>query len=128
MPLTANKRSVWSFPTQPNKLPHFAAFPEKLVEPCILAGTSGHGVCAECGAPYHRILKETTTVSWQPTCDHLPDVVPATVLDPFAGSGTTGIVAIRLGRSFIRIELNPAYVKMSNKRTDGIKMQMDMGV
>ena len=34
-----NKRSVWSIPTQPVKLAHFATYPEKLVEPCILAGS-----------------------------------------------------------------------------------------
>ena len=56
VPLTANKRTVWLLPTQANKLPHFAAFPEKLVEPCILAGSSGYGVCGECGAPYNRIV------------------------------------------------------------------------
>jgi len=38
------------------------------------------------------------------------------VLDPFCGSGTTGVVAKRLGRNFIGIELNPKYVKMAKKR------------
>lgn len=39
-----------------------------------------------------------------------------TVLDPFSGAGTTGIVARRLGREYIGIDLNPEYVKMSRKR------------
>lgn len=38
------------------------------------------------------------------------------VLDPFMGSGTTGIVARKLERNFIGIELNPEYVKMAEKR------------
>jgi len=38
-----------------------------------------------------------------------------TVLDPFTGSGTTGVVALRLGRSFIGIELSPAYAEMARK-------------
>ena len=38
------------------------------------------------------------------------------VLDPFCGSGTTGIVALRLGRRFIGIELNPEYVEMARRR------------
>ena len=35
-----NKRSVWTIPPQPVKESHFATFPEKLVEPCILAGSA----------------------------------------------------------------------------------------
>jgi DNA modification methylase len=64
---------------------HFATFPEKLVEPCILAG------CPDGG----------------------------TVLDPFCGSGTTGVVALRLSRKFIGIELNPEYAELAEKRING---------
>ena len=39
------------------------------------------------------------------------------VLDPFMGSGTTGVVAQSLGRSWIGCELNPEYVEMQRKRT-----------
>jgi len=35
---TRNKRDVWTIATEPSGEPHFAAFPEALVEPCILAG------------------------------------------------------------------------------------------
>jgi len=38
------------------------------------------------------------------------------VLDPFCGSGTTGAVALRLGRSFVGIELNPAYAELARVR------------
>lgn len=40
------------------------------------------------------------------------------VLDPFGGSGTTGQVAMELGRRAVLIELNPEYAKLINKRTD----------
>jgi DNA modification methylase len=40
-----------------------------------------------------------------------------TVLDPFGGSGTTGLAAIELGRKAILIELNPKYSQMSRERT-----------
>jgi DNA modification methylase len=39
-----------------------------------------------------------------------------TVLDPFGGAGTTGLVADRLGRNAILIELNPEYAAMAQKR------------
>ncbi len=40
------------------------------------------------------------------------------VLDPFAGSGTTGVVAKKLGRNFINIEQNPLYCAWGEKRLD----------
>ena len=38
------------------------------------------------------------------------------VLDPFSGSGTTGVVALKQGRSYVGCELNPEYVQMSRRR------------
>lgn len=40
------------------------------------------------------------------------------ILDPFSGSGTTGVVAVRHGRSYIGLELNPTYAEISRKRVD----------
>lgn len=82
-----NKRDVWTIPVQPTKEAHFATYPEKLVEPCLLAG------CPEDG----------------------------TVLDPFFGSGTTGRVAIKHGRGYIGIELNPEYIEIEKKRLNGVQ-------
>lgn len=81
-PKGRNRRTVWKIPTTPFPEAHFAVFPEKLVETCILAG------CPEGGV----------------------------VLDPFMGSGTTGLVALKIGRGFIGIELNPGYVKLAEQR------------
>jgi site-specific DNA-methyltransferase (adenine-specific) len=39
-----------------------------------------------------------------------------TVLDPFSGSGTTGEVALKLGRNYVGCELNPDYARLSEKR------------
>ena len=59
---TKNKRSVWTVPTKSFKDAHFATFPPKLIEPCILAGTSKKGACPECGAPWDRVVeKEVNT-------------------------------------------------------------------
>lgn len=79
---TRNKRSVWEIATQPFAEAHFATFPEKLVEPCILAGSKPGDV----------------------------------VLDPFCGSGTVGVVALRYHRDFVGIELNPEYAEMAERR------------
>ena len=43
-------------------------------------------------------------------------VVPAVVLDPFSGSGTSGIVALDEGRSYIGLELSAEYAAMSLRR------------
>ena len=56
------------------------------------------------------------TTGWRPTCEHDVEPVPATVLDPFVGSGTTGVVALRHGRSFLGVELNPKYVEIATRR------------
>lgn len=45
------------------------------------------------------------TLGWSPGCECGLDPVPCVVLDPFAGAGTTGIVAYRLGREFVGIDL-----------------------
>jgi DNA modification methylase len=45
--------------------------------------------------------------------------VGGTVLDPFFGAGTTGLVADRLGRTAIGCELNPHYVAMAEFRLKG---------
>jgi hypothetical protein len=54
-PAGRNRRTVWTIPTQPYRGAHFATFPEKLVEPCILAGTSPKA-CGVCGAPWERVV------------------------------------------------------------------------
>lgn len=41
-----------------------------------------------------------------------------TILDPFGGSGTSGMVALELGRKAILIELNPEYCKLISQRTN----------
>jgi DNA modification methylase len=48
-----NKRSVWTVPTQPYAEAHFATFPERLIEPMVLAG-SAPKTCGVCGAPWMR--------------------------------------------------------------------------
>jgi DNA modification methylase len=58
-PAGRNRRSVWTIPTRPYRGAHFATFPEQLVEPCILAGSSSAGCCSSCGSPLVRTVEVT---------------------------------------------------------------------
>jgi DNA modification methylase len=229
-PENRNKRSVWTVATQPYSEAHFATFPPKLIEPCILAGTSERGACSSCAAPFERVLKkapytgdkmpdgwdtgeghhesfhrngrekgqqpnrdqtagnrngegdstldageipQTETVGWRPTCkcsglDLIGDypvcpqpgnkplavyaeivtkwrdqavkwdmdwkrlapmyaelsTEPCVVLDPFAGSGTTLMVATMHRRRSIGVELNPKYIEIAERRLKDVQMQL----
>jgi len=56
------------------------------------------------------------TIGWKPTCDCNAKIVPQIVLDPFAGSGTTIMVAKELGRHGIGIDLNDKYREIAVRR------------
>lgn len=61
---------------------------------------------------YNRYI----TLGWRPTCSCNAKTIPALILDPFTGSGTTGIVANKIGRRFIGIELSEEYVEIARRR------------
>lgn len=151
-PAGRNRRNVWEVVTAPYADAHFATFPPKLVEPCVLAGTSPKA-CGTCGAPWRRLVepgelageariqpgprpaadergvsdsglartngrtwRERHERGWEPTCAHESDAGRCLVLDPFAGSGTVGVVCEWHGRDFVGIELNPDYCQMAERR------------
>lgn len=67
----------------------------------------------------------TITVGWERSCLCETDkVVPCTVLDPFAGSGTTMAVAKSLGRYSVGCELNPEYAQLLEKRIGEVQFPM----
>lgn len=51
---------------------------------------------------------------------------PQSILDPFMGSGTTGVAAIQMGRKFIGIEREPKYFDIACKRIEQASKQVDM--
>ena len=50
------------------------------------------------------------------------------ILDPFCGSGTTGAVAIKLGRKFVGIELSRDYIELARKRMSGIEVLLPLEI
>lgn len=63
-----------------------------------------------------KVYKEEYT-----NCDCNAEFIGGTVIDPFAGSGTAGEVALKLGRNFIGIELNPKYCELAQERISGFE-------
>lgn len=61
-------------------------------------------------------MRRKEFLGWYPTCKCNAEFVPGIVLDPFIGSGTTGVVAKSLGLHFIGIEISPKYVQLANNR------------
>ena len=58
------------------------------------------------------------TIGWMPTCKCNAGFEPGTVLDPFAGSGTVGVVAKEQGKNAILIEVSPEYVEIIKNRLE----------
>lgn len=76
------KRSVWYIATVGSKYHHYATFPTKLVEPCVLAGSKEGGI----------------------------------VLDPFAGTGTVGVVAKANNRGYVLIDISAENTAICRER------------
>lgn len=81
----------------------------------------GNTKAARAAGAHHDVpFPAPKTLGWQPTCRCGAAVTPATILDPFSGSGTTGVAALRLGRRYVGIELNPRDVAFSRDRLAGV--------
>jgi len=58
------------------------------------------------------------TLGWRPTCSQEAEPVPCVILDPFAGSGTTGVVALALKRRFVGCDLSREYLGQAKRRIE----------
>jgi len=147
-PRGKNPGDVWKIPTQPFPDAHFAVFPERLIEPMILAGCPKE-VCKKCGKARERInkidyqeagkgnanlkrkggidtigsarpyetrkLRSSKTLGWT-DCKCGAGFEPGVILDPFGGAMTTAVVAKKLNRNYIMIEIKPEYCEMGKRR------------
>ena len=73
---------------------------------------------------YHPTQKPVALMSW---CIDLAGTAQ-TILDPFMGSGSTGVAAMQMGRAFIGIELDPRYFDIACRRIEDAQRQDDMFV
>lgn len=155
MALTDDANTVAGFVvnTQAYAGQHFAAWPERLVELFVKMFTSEAGCCPTCGKQWVRTTKKTflssgrdkgklyvgsrwrdfphgrtntDTTGWRQVCKCPPhQPIPSTCLDPFAGSGTTGQVAVRLGRRCILADISDTYLDdLVPARTNNLQIKL----
>jgi site-specific DNA-methyltransferase (adenine-specific) len=125
-PRGKNPGDVWTMPTATDRLGHQATFPEALIERPVLAACPER-ICVQCDQPWTRPtrikriptkegLLQVRTVGDLRRCDCFAPSRPGVVLDPFFGTGTVGVVANRLGRDYLGIELNPTFSRLARRR------------
>lgn len=128
------QRNYWPICFEPNRADHPAKYPSEIPRRAILAGTSERGCCPHCGSNWVRQTEkyiksvmsktgktkrfnDTKTIGWKPSCacpNNTP--IPCTVLDPFAGTGTTAQAALWLGRRALLFEMSTDFVKLIRAR------------
>jgi site-specific DNA-methyltransferase (adenine-specific) len=131
-----NPGDVWTIPTAGYRGAHFAVFPEALAERPILA-TCPERICVQCDEAWTRptrtfavhtaegprTVRETGALT---RCDCFAPSRPGIVLDPFFGSGTVGVVAERLGRDWLGIELSPRYRALATQRIEAARKRREV--
>lgn len=121
-----NPGDVWTVTTAADRLGHQATFPEALVERPILA-TCPERICVQCDRPWTRPtriknvptsegMRHVREVGALRRCDCFAPTRPGVVLDPFMGTGTTAVVAERLRRDWLGVEVHPGFVTLAEQR------------
>jgi len=104
---------------------------------CELAWTSQHRAIRQIDWTWHGMIRQGNEKRYHPT--QKPFGVMKwivenytnpgdTILDPFMGSGTTGIACIQTGRNFIGIEIDPKYYEIAENRIAEAQLQMRMPI
>lgn len=97
---------------------HVATMPLTIADLCVRASASRSGCCSVCRAP---------ALDGKHTCEHRDaELVPTVVLDPFCGSGTSGVAALQNGCSFVGIDISPAYIELARKRLSQKAYQIEL--
>jgi DNA modification methylase len=135
-----NRRSVWRTSVSTFKGKHFATYPAKLIETPIKASTSEKGCCVDCGTPWFRKFEkvkkpadnkkghtlELVDLGFYKGCKcETNEVKRCLVLDPFNGSGTTGLVSFKYDQNYIGIDTNQEYLDIARDNITGGKKQED---
>lgn len=121
-----NPGDVWTVTTATDRRGHQATFPEALIERPILS-TCPERICVQCDSAWTRptrIVSKPTSEGMRHTrevgelrrCACFAPARPGVVLDPFMGTGTTAVVAERLNRDWLGVELNPSFSKLAEDR------------
>lgn len=137
--LIGDEQIIWGWHNFPNFLPRGAcliwikrldaAFGSFLSDAETAWFSRGHGVyCfrdlsvyAEAKTREHPTQKPLSLMVWS-----IEKTKGETILDPFMGSGTTGVAAMRLGRKFIGIEIEPKYFDIACRRIEEATWQGDL--
>lgn len=132
---------IWGWNNFPDSLPRGAcliwikrfdeAFGSFLSDAETAWFSNGHGVycfrdlsnMAEAKTRSHPTQKPLPLMKW---C--VEKIKGETILDPFLGSGTTGVAAVKLGRKFIGIEIEPKYFDIACRRVQAAIDAPDMFV
>ncbi len=85
-----NLWNYWVLGPEPFAGQHYACFPTELARRCILAGTSAHGACADCGTPWERMAERTLS----DVDNHRPE-------NGMPGRSGLGFTRRRAGDSFV---------------------------
>jgi site-specific DNA-methyltransferase (adenine-specific) len=113
-------RSRWGFTSLSHCLLYGSA--PDLHKGCRPTAIANNDASDRCG---HPTPKPTKWMEWAVGLGSRPNEV---ILDPFMGSGTTGVACAKLGRKFIGIEIDPKYFDIACKRIDEAYKQGDMFV